>query len=65
MGVSRITDLHPSDAPMCILLQDAIRGATGDLLLGHSAGDLQPRGAQAFATLSVGDREIIVDRLQM
>ncbi|RMZ57246.1 hypothetical protein APUTEX25_004080 [Auxenochlorella protothecoides] len=55
-----VTDIRP-----CGPNQDAIRGATGDLLLGHSAGDLQPRGAQAFATLSVGDREIIVDRLQM
>lgn len=43
--------------------RDAIRGATGDLLLGHHAGCLIARGEGAFVHLNPHDRAAIVGRL--
>ena len=43
--------------------QDAIRGATGDLLSGSNVGNLQRHGPAAFATLHARDRKAILARL--
>ena len=43
--------------------QDAIRGATGDLLSGPNVGNLQRHGPAAFATLHARDRKAILARL--